>query len=195
MVRSRSLTRRCHCRSVGANAWATARRALGFAQGSQTRYVSARFSDTLLSADSRRSTTPKPRSGNHPTRGRSTFWDLLTTGDDPSKAHGWSNEGGRRADSSVRWQRCRSGAEDICTFRSRNSTRSSRKSCEATTGTTGSLATFPASSISERKCERSGDAGSLGDAEMATSDGQSSIAWRSVTVFRPLGWSTACGAA
>ncbi len=58
--------------------------------------------------------------------------------------------------------------KNICTFRSRSSTRSSRKSCEATTGITGSLATSPASRNSGRKREGSGDAGCLGDAETVT---------------------------
>ena len=103
--------------------------------------------------------------GTHPTRGHSTFWDSPTTGADPSEAHGWSNGRRRRADSSVRSQRCRNGAGRICTFRSRSSTRSSRRSCEATTGTTGSLATTSASRNSGRERGGSGDAGCLGDAE------------------------------
>ena len=103
--------------------------------------------------------------GTHPNRRHLTFWDLPTTGDDRSEANGWSNGRRRRADSSVRSQRCRNGVERICTFRSRNSTRSSRKSCEATTGTTGSLATSSASRNSGREREGSGDGSCLGDAE------------------------------
>ena len=95
----------------------------------------------------------------------STFWDLLTTGDDRSEAYGWLNGRRRTADSSVRYQRCRNGVERICTFRSRSSTRSSRKSCEATTGITGSLETSTASWNSGREREGSGDVNCLGDAE------------------------------
>ena len=57
------------------------------------------------------------------------------------------------------------GAEKICTLRSRNSTRSSCKNCEATTGITGSLATSPAFRNFGREREGSGDASCLGDAE------------------------------
>ncbi len=53
--------------------------------------------------------------------------------------------------------RCRNGAASICTFRSGSSTRSSRKSCGATTGTTGSLETSTASRNFGRKREGSGD--------------------------------------
>ena len=105
------------------------------------------------------------RSGTHPNRGHSTFWDSPITGADPSEAHGWSNGRRRRADSSVRFKRCRNGVGRICTFRSRSNTRSSRKSCGATTGTTGLLATSPASRNSGRQREGSGDASCLGDAE------------------------------
>ena len=85
----------------------------------------------------------------------------------PDEAHGWSNGRRRRADSSVRFKRCRNGVERICTFRSRSNTRSSRKSCEATTGITGSLATSTASRNSGREHEGSGDTSCLGDAETA----------------------------
>ena len=50
-----------------------------------------------------------------------------------------------------RSRRCRNGVERICTFRSRNSTRSSRRSCAATTGITGSLETTSASRNSGRE--------------------------------------------
>ena len=113
-------------------------------------------------------TTPKPRNGTHPNRGHSTFWDLPTTGDDPSEAHGWLNGRRRGADSNVRYQRCRNGVERICTFPSRSSTRSSRRNCEATTGITGSLETTSASWNFGRECERSGDASCLGGAETVT---------------------------
>ncbi len=83
--------------------------------------------------------------GTHPNRRHSIFWDLPTTGDDPGKAHGWSNGRRRRADSSARCPRCRNGVARISIFRSRSSTTSSRKNCAATTGITGSLATSPAS--------------------------------------------------
>ena len=106
--------------------------------------------------------------GTHPTRGHSTSWGSPTTGADPSEAHGWSNARRRRADSSERCKRCRNGVGRICTFRSRSSTRSSRRSCGATTGTTGSLATSSASRNSGRRCEGSGGDGCLGVA--ATGD-------------------------
>ena len=53
----------------------------------------------------------------------------------------------------------------IYTSRSRSSTRSSRKSCKATTGITGSLETTSASRNFGRERERSGDASCLGGAE------------------------------
>ncbi len=101
-----------------------------------------------------------------PTRRHSTSWDSPITGADPSEAHGWLNGRRRRADSSARYQRCRNGVEKICTFRSGSSTKSSRKSCEATTGITGLLATSTASWNSGRQHEGSGSVGCLGDAEM-----------------------------
>ena len=109
---------------------------------------------------------PKPRNGTHPDRGHSTFWDLLIIGDDPNEAAGWSNGRRRTADSSERYQRCRNGVGKICTFRSGNSTRSSCKSCEATSGTTGLLETTSASWNSGRKREGSGAANCLDDVEM-----------------------------
>jgi hypothetical protein len=102
-----------------------------------------------------------------PIRRHSTFWDLPTTGADPCEANGWSNGKRRETDSSERLQRCRNGAERTFTFRSRSNIRSSRQSCEATTGTTGLLETSTASRNFGRACEGFGDVGYLGDAETA----------------------------
>ena len=85
--------------------------------------------------------------------------------------------------------------ERICTFRSKNSTRSSHKSCEATTGITGSLGTSTASRNFGREREGSGDASCLGGAETVLCRGPSSVVWRSATIFPMLVWSTASGAA
>ena len=48
-----------------------------------------------------RYTTPKPRIGNLPNLGHSTFWDLPTTGVDLCEAYGWSSGGRRRAESAA----------------------------------------------------------------------------------------------
>ena len=70
------------------------------------------------------------------------------------------------------------------------------KFAEAITGIMGLLATPPASRISARKCERSGDAGCLGDAETVTSHGQRSIAGKEAMQSSPCScWSMVCGAA
>jgi hypothetical protein len=70
----------------------------------------------------------------------------------------------------VRWQRCRNRAEKICISRSRSSTRSLRKSFEATTGNTESLAGSIASWNSGRPREGSGGESFLGDAEVPWSE-------------------------
>ena len=69
-------------------------------------------------------------------------------------------------------KRCRSGAGRIGINRSRTNTKSSSRSCKATTGTTGSWATSPASRSSGRKRGRSGDDGCRGDAATVTCRGQ-----------------------
>ena len=89
--------------------------------------------------------------GTHPNRRHSTFWDLPTTGDDRSERMGGQTEDGEQPTQASARQRCRNGAERICTFRSRNNTRSSRRSCAATTGITGSLGTTSASRNSGRE--------------------------------------------
>ena len=92
-------------------------------------------------------------------------------------------------------ERCRNGAGKTSTFRSGSSTRSSRKSCEATTGIMGSLATSPASRNFWTEHEESGDGSCLGDAEAEMCHGQNSFVWRSDTVFPVPGWSTVSRAA
>ena len=103
--------------------------------------------------------------GTHPNRRHLTFWDLLITGDDLGEATGWSNGRRRRADSSERLQRCRSGAGKTCTLRSTNNTRSSRISCGATTGIYGIIGNFASIQQFREGRERYGATGCLGVAE------------------------------
>ena len=79
-----------------------------------------------------------------------------------------------------------------CTNRSQSNTRSSSRSCKATTRTMGSPVTSPVSRNSWRKRERSGDTGSRGAAAMARSPGRTSFDWSNATAYPDREWSTAC---
>ena len=98
----------------------------------------------------------------------------------------------RRADSTERSKRCRTGVAKTCTSRSRSNTRSSARKCKATSGTTESLETSPVSRNSGGRREKSRSAGSRGVAVRGLCRGRISYAWRSGTVFRVHGWSTVC---
>jgi RNA-directed DNA polymerase len=120
-----------------------------------------------------------PRAANSATEERDppepTTFDFL------GFTHYWGRS--QRGDSSERSQRCRNGVVKTGTFRSRSNTKSSRKNCGATMGTTGSLATSTASRNSGRLHAGSGDGGCLGVAEANECRGPNSLVWRSDTVF------------